>query len=72
MPDDRSGSKRAGRLARQPLGHTLGGVSPEKVRFGIILHAREGLLSELEVYPLDADRAFTLPKIDRIEFFDAS
>src|ERR1700752_3130579 len=30
-----------------------GGVSPEGISFGIILHGREGLLSELEVYPID-------------------
>jgi len=28
-----------------------GGVSPEGISFGVILHGREGLLSELEVYP---------------------
>ena len=28
-----------------------GGMSPEKVRCGIILHARERLLPKLEVYP---------------------
>jgi hypothetical protein len=32
-----------------------GGLSPEGVRFGIILHAREGLLSELEVYSVPGD-----------------
>jgi len=44
------------------------GVSPEKVQFGILLHARAGLLSELEVYCMDAGGAFTLPEIDRMEF----
>jgi hypothetical protein len=44
------------------------GMSSEKVRFGIILHARAGLLSELEVYAMDRGGAFTLPEIDRIEF----
>jgi hypothetical protein len=43
------------------------GVSPEGVSFGIILHCREGLISELEVYPLK-DVAFTLPEIEQIEF----
>ncbi len=47
------------------------GVSPEGVRFGIILHAREGLLSELEVYPTDGDAVFSLPPIDCIEFYGA-
>jgi hypothetical protein len=44
------------------------GVSPEGVSFGIILHCREGLISELEVYPLK-DGAFTLPEIEQIEFY---
>lgn len=43
------------------------GVSPEGVSFGIILHSREGLISELETYPLE-DVAFTLPDIERISF----
>jgi len=46
-----------------------GGVSPEGVPFGIILHAREGLLSELETYPIE-DAAFTLPDIDQIDFYE--
>jgi hypothetical protein len=45
------------------------GVSPEGVSFGIILHSREGLISELETYPLE-DAAFTLPDIERITFND--
>jgi hypothetical protein len=44
------------------------GVSPEGVSFGIILHCREGLISELEVYPLE-DAPFTLPEIEQIEFY---
>ena len=47
-----------------------GGVSPEGVRFAIILHGREGLISELEVYPLESDASFTLPEIDQIEIYD--
>jgi hypothetical protein len=49
-----------------------GGVSPEQVRFGIIVHAREGLISELEVYPIDLAGTFSLPEIDRIEFYGAA
>jgi hypothetical protein len=45
------------------------GVSPEGVSFGIILHSREGLISELETYPLE-DAVFTLPDIGRITFDD--
>ncbi len=38
------------------------GRSPEGLRVGVILHAREGQLSELEVYPIDeAKGPFALP-----------
>ena len=49
-----------------------GGVSPEGISFGIILHGREGLISELEVYPTDGDAAFTLPDIEQIEFYGSA
>ncbi len=42
------------------------GISPEGVRFAIILHAREGLLSELEVFPIDGNDKFTLPDVERV------
>jgi hypothetical protein len=43
-------------------------VSPEGVRCGIILHGREGLISELEGYLLDDKRSFTFPDVDKITF----
>jgi len=49
-----------------------GAISPEGISFGIILHGREGLISELEVYPMDEEGAFTLPEVDRIEFYGAA
>jgi hypothetical protein len=49
-----------------------GGVSPEGISFGVILHGREGLISELEVYPIDGEGAFTLPDIDQIDFYGAA
>lgn len=49
-----------------------GGVSPEGISFGIILHGREGLISELEVYPIDREGAFTLPDLRQIHFFGAA
>jgi hypothetical protein len=49
-----------------------GGISPQGISFGIILHGREGLLSELEVYPIDGEGAFTLPDIDQIDFYGAA
>jgi hypothetical protein len=49
-----------------------GGVSPEGISFGIILHGREGLISELEVYPIDGEGSFTLPDVDRIDFYGAA
>jgi hypothetical protein len=52
--------------------HTVGGseiigdaegLSPEGLRVGVILHCREGQLSELEVYPIDPpSKPFRLPK----------
>jgi hypothetical protein len=45
-----------------------GGVSPEGISFGIILHGREGLISELEVYPIDGEGVLSIPGIDDIRF----
>jgi hypothetical protein len=45
-----------------------GGKSPEGVFVGVILHAREGELSELEVYSTQGlDTSFTLPVPDSLE-----
>jgi len=44
-----------------------GGNSPEGVKVDVILHAREGELSELEVYSLDGTSEFTLPKIESMK-----
>jgi hypothetical protein len=46
-----------------------GGVSPEGISFGIILHVREGLISELEFYPIDGEGVFSIPGLDKIEFY---
>ena len=44
------------------------GVSPEGFTVGVILHARDGLLSELEVYPIgDPPRAYALPAISTLK-----
>jgi hypothetical protein len=48
------------------------GVSPEGVRFGINLHGREGLISELEVYSITGSTPFTLPEVEDIEVYDDS
>lgn len=62
-----------GREAAHSSGTTIlaeaGGTSPEGVDFGIILHAREGILSELEVYPLTDSGVFSLPPIDELRFY---
>ena len=47
-------------------------VSPEGVRCGILLHGREGLISELEAYLLDEQRSFTFPDVDQITFHHAA
>jgi hypothetical protein len=46
-----------------------GGTSPEGISFGIILHGREGLISELEFYPVDGEGAFTIPDLSTINFY---
>jgi len=46
-----------------------GGVSPEGISFGIILHGREGLISELEFYPVDGEGEFSIPTLDLIKFY---
>jgi hypothetical protein len=44
------------------------GVSPEGVLIGVILHGREALISELEIYSLGGDEEkFSLPRIDDLE-----
>jgi hypothetical protein len=46
------------------------GISPEGVRCGIILFARDGILSEMEFYPVDGDvYRFSLPLIDSIKIY---
>lgn len=45
-----------------------GGKSPEGISVGVILHAREGELSELEVYSTQGvDISFSLPVPDSLE-----
>jgi hypothetical protein len=43
------------------------GYSAEGIEVDVILHAREGELSELEVYSLDGTSEFTLPKIESMK-----
>jgi hypothetical protein len=43
------------------------GVTPEGIEVGVILHAREGQLSELEVYAMpEVDGPFSLPTIESL------
>ena len=44
------------------------GQSPEGVRVEVILHVREGKLSELEVYAPDGTERFTLPSAEALEY----
>ena len=44
------------------------GVTPEGIEVGVILHAREGQLSELEVYALpEVDGSFGFPRIESLK-----
>ncbi|HTP08022.1 MAG TPA: hypothetical protein VMP08_07215 [Anaerolineae bacterium] len=45
------------------------GYSPEGVKVDVILHAREGQLSELEVVSHDGTTAFTLPKPEALQSY---
>ncbi len=48
------------------------GMSPEGVRVGIIVHGREGLISELEVYSLSRETKFSPPRLEDIENYDGA
>jgi len=46
------------------------GKTPDGIEVGVILHAREGEISELEIYPiLDVNRPFNLPTIESLKQF---
>ena len=45
------------------------GRTPDGVMVGVMLHVREGLLSELEVYRLDTATVFSLPCPENLEPF---
>jgi hypothetical protein len=45
------------------------GETLEGFRVGVLLHAREGKLSELEVYSLDREGIFSLPTIESLKPF---
>jgi hypothetical protein len=45
------------------------GYSPEGVKVDVILHAREGQLSELEVVSHDGTTAFALPKPEALHLY---
>jgi hypothetical protein len=44
-----------------------GGVSPEGVQVGIIVHGRENLISELEIYSVAGESKFSLPRVEDIK-----
>src|SRR6266487_4462699 len=54
---------------KQPINLHLSasGYSPEGILVGIILHVRNGLLSELEVYSEDGTKIFGLPDTDKLK-----
>lgn len=60
----------AGRTAPDGANRILASLdtySPEGVRAGVLLHARNGLLAEIEVYSMAGDeRPFTLPEPESV------
>ena len=46
------------------------GITPEGQQVGVVLHARQGKISELEVYPMDTIVGSSLPKIGTLSPFD--
>ena len=46
------------------------GTTPEGQQVGAILHARQGKISELEVYPMDKIVGSSFPKIETLNPFD--
>jgi hypothetical protein len=61
------GEKKSGTTGVSTILADARGYSPEGIEVEVILHAREGDLSELEVYSLDGTSEFTLPKIESIK-----
>lgn len=44
------------------------GLTPEGIRAGVVLHAREGQISELEIYAIDdVEVPFSLPSIESLK-----
>jgi hypothetical protein len=43
------------------------GYSPEGIPVGVILHVRNGVLSELEAYSEDGTKVFDLPEADKLK-----
>jgi len=46
------------------------GVTPEGQQVGVMLHARQGKISELEVYPMDTIVGSSFPKIETLNPFN--
>lgn len=45
------------------------GFSPESVPVDVVLHIRQGLISELEVYAMDGTEKFSLPDVDSLNIY---
>lgn len=44
-------------------------VSPENVLLDVILHVRNGVLAELEIYAVHDTKDFTLPEVDKLSTY---
>ncbi|SRR6266496_647616 len=53
----------------QPINFHLSasGYSPERIPVGVIVHVKNGLLSELEVYSEDGTKVFGLPDTNKLK-----
>ncbi|HEV2863300.1 MAG TPA: hypothetical protein VGX48_19960 [Pyrinomonadaceae bacterium] len=61
------GGKRTRAVGRSTILADVAGRSPEGVPVSVILHAREGEISELEVISLDETAVFGLPTPETLE-----
>ena|SRR5580700_7673462 len=63
------GDEQAARGSSSTIIADFCGTSPEGALVGIMVHVREGILSELEVYSLSDFKKFSIPRPESLEPF---